>query len=107
MELIEYLFKSSFWMWSICVICVICALYFWLQEHKTMRYWKQIFLAILFALLAYGFGSVAHHNGVNNCVNAIVKAEQDSDVWLQKHVGSNVNTEYMPFQVKRAICENI
>lgn len=94
-------------MWGVCVACIVCALYFWLQEHKTMRYWKQISLAILFAVLAYGFGRAAHYNGVNNCVDAIVKAEQDSDAWLQKHVGPTVTTEYMPFQVKRAICENI
>lgn len=106
MEIIKYVFESTFWMWAACFACgffaFIC-LYNWHDEKKR---WGMALLGIFLGLSAYCFGSVAKNNRLHNCVLEIMQAENKYTADQIKRGLYGNTAYYMPYEVKQAICEN-
>lgn len=95
-EILFYILDSSFWMWVICIIFACLAIGVYIDEIPIKNNIIKIITVVLLALLAWGSGSVAHENRINNCVNDILKANAES----------NYSGEYLSYDTIRAICEH-
>lgn len=94
-EILFYILSSSFWMWVVCIIFVCLAIGVYTDEMPIKNSIVKVITIIFLALLAWGSGSVAHENRINNCVNDILKADTET----------NYSGYYLSSDVVRAICE--
>lgn len=94
-EILLYILGSSFWMWVICIIFICLAIGVYTDEMPIKNSIVKVITIIFLVLLAWGSGSVAHENGINNCVNDILKADTET----------NYSGYHLSYGTIRAICE--